>query len=105
MGLRQARHHQGFVERGSTRIDSDYASLTPDERKILRDGVDDSYRDFVSKVADARRRGFDDIEPLAQGRVWLGSQARARGLVDELGGLDTAIELVKKKALFPPAKR
>jgi protease-4 len=94
------------VQRGKhAGIDSDYASLTEDERRLLRDGVDESYRDFVAKVADARRRGFNDIEPLAQGRVWLGSQAKARGLVDELGGLDTAIELVKKKAHIPAGER
>ena len=94
------------VQRGQhAGIDSDYASLAPDERKLLRDGVEESYRDFVGKVADARRRGFDEIEPLAQGRVWLGSQAKARGLVDELGGFDTAIELVKKKAHIPAGER
>jgi protease-4 len=94
------------VQRGKhAGIDSDYAPLTEDERRILRDGVDESYKDFVAKVADARRRGFNDIEPLAQGRVWLGSQAKARGLVDELGGLDSAIELVKKKAHIPAGEK
>jgi protease-4 len=94
------------VQRGQhAGIDSDYSSLTPDERRILRDGVDESYKDFVAKVADARHRAFNDIEPLAQGRVWLGSQAKARGLVDELGGLDSAIELVKKKAHIPAGER
>jgi protease-4 len=94
------------IQRGKhAGIDSDYTSLTEDERRILRDGVDESYRDFVAKVADARRRGFNDIEPLAQGRVWMGSQAKARGLVDELGGLDTAIEMVKKKAHIPAGER
>jgi protease-4 len=38
------------------------------------------------------------MEAVAQGRVWLGSQAKPRGLVDELGGLDTAVALLKKKA-------
>jgi protease-4 len=94
------------VQRGKhAGIDSDYASLTPDERRILQDGIDESYRDFVGKVAAARRRGFNDIEPLAQGRVWLGSQAKARGLVDELGGLDSAIELVKRKAHIPAGEK
>jgi len=94
------------VERGKhADIDSDYASLTPDERRILREGVDESYKDFVGKVADARHRGFNDIEPLAQGRVWMGSQAKTRGLVDELGGLDRALELVKKKAHIPAGER
>ena len=46
-----------------------------------------------------------EIEPLSQGRVWLGSQAKARGLVDQLGGLDTAIDLVKKKANIPAGER
>jgi protease-4 len=82
-------------------IDSDYTELTPDERQLLRQGIDENYRDFVGKVAAARRRGYDQIEPLAQGRVWLGSQAKANGLVDELGGLDTAVSLVKKKANIP----
>ena len=39
-----------------------------------------------------------EIEPVAQGRVWLGSQAKDNGLVDELGGLDTALDAVRKKA-------
>jgi len=82
-------------------IDSDYTELTPSERQLLRDGVDENYRDFVGKVAAARHRAYDQIEPLSQGRVWLGSQAKVNGLVDELGGLDTAIELVKKKANIP----
>ena len=96
-------------------IDSDYRPLTPEEREILRKGIDESYQDFVSKVAAGRHRQVSDIEPVAQGRVWLGSQAKSRGLVDELGGLDTAIEAVKKKAgiaasdqvnvvLYPPRR-
>ena len=94
------------VQRGKhADIDSDYASLTQDERQILRDGIDESYKDFVTKVADARHRAFNEIEPLAQGRVWMGSQAKTRGLVDELGGLDSAIELVKKKAHIPAGER
>jgi protease-4 len=94
------------VQRGKhADIDSDYTSLAGDERRILRDGIDESYKDFVGKVAEARRRAFNDIEPLAQGRVWMGSQAKARGLVDELGGLDRAIELVKKKAHIPAGER
>jgi len=55
----------------------------------------------VERVAGARKRKFEEIEPLAQGRVWLGSQAHARGLVDELGGLDRAFELVRERAKIP----
>jgi protease-4 len=80
------------------RIDSDYEPLTPEGRAKLREGIDDEYRSFVTKVADGRRKSFSDIEPLAQGRVWLGQQAKDNGLIDELGGLDRAIDLVKQKA-------
>src|ERR1039458_7123832 len=94
------------IERGKhAGIDSDYTPLTPEERTKLKEGIDESYRDFVTKVADARRSKFAEIEPLAQGRVWLGSQAKTRGLVDEIGGIDKAIELVKQKAKIPAAER
>jgi protease-4 len=94
------------VEQGKyADIDSDYSSLSSDEREKLKQGIDASYQDFVTKVADARRRKFDEIEPVAQGRVWLGSQAKSRGLVDQLGGLDEAIDLVKKRAKIPADER
>jgi protease-4 len=86
-------------------IDSDYTPLTPDERAVLRAGIDESYRDFVTKVADARHRSFDQIEPVAQGRVWLGSQAKDNGLVDQVGGLDTALDAVRKKANIGAAEQ
>jgi protease-4 len=86
-------------------IDSDYQPLSPDGREKLRSAIDENYRSFVTKVATARRRKFEEIEPLSQGRVWLGSQAKANGLVDELGGLDRAIELVKEKAKIPRGER
>jgi protease-4 len=94
------------IQRGTNAsIDSDYTPLTPEERALLKAGIDESYRDFVTKVADARHRPFDQIEPLAQGRVWLGSQAKPRGLIDETGGIDKAIDLVKQKAKIPAGER
>ena len=94
------------VQRGThAGIDSDYTSLTPEEQKLLRDGIDESYHDFVSKVAKARRTSFDKIEPFAQGRVWMGNQAQAHGLVDRLGGLDTAIEVLKTRMKLPATEQ
>jgi protease-4 len=93
------------IERGrNAGIDSDYTSLTPEQQDLLKAGIDDSYHDFVQKVAEARHKGYEDVEPLAQGRVWLGSQAQPRGLVDAVGGLDTALALLKKKAKIPDAE-
>lgn len=86
-------------------IDSDYRPLTAVERRKLRDGIEAHYRSFVQKVADARKRKYEDIAAVAEGRVWTGSDAKANGLVDELGGLDRAIELVKKRARIPAGEQ
>ena len=63
---------------------------TPVEQDKLRAQVDDFYHAFVSRVAAGRHKPYETIEPLAQGRVWLGTQAKSNGLVDEIGGLDRA---------------
>ena len=72
--------------------------LTPAEQDKLRSQVDEFYRVFVSRVSAGRKKPFETIEPLAQGRVWLGAQAKGNGLIDEIGGFDRAVELVKQKA-------
>jgi len=90
------------VQRGKhADVDSDYTPLTPEERELLKQGIDESYHDFVSKVAAARHRTYEQIEPVSQGRVWLGSDAKSHALVDQLGGLDTAIQMIKEKAHIP----
>jgi protease-4 len=94
------------VQRGrNADIDSEYTPLTPEQREKLRVGIDESYHDFVTKVAEARGRSFGEIEPVAQGRVWLGSQAKDHSLVDVLGGLDAAVEAVKKQAKIPASEQ
>jgi protease IV len=88
-----------LLQRGeNAAIDSEYYELTPGGRKKLREGVDEVYKSFVGIVAESRKKSFEEIHELAQGRVWLGSQAKERALVDELGGLDKAIEMVKERA-------
>jgi protease-4 len=79
-------------------LDTSYAALTDDQRQKISGQIDAFYKGFVSRVADGRKKTFDQIEPLAQGRVWLGAQAKQNGLVDELGGLDRAVELVRQRA-------
>ncbi|MCW5979494.1 MAG: signal peptide peptidase SppA [Bryobacteraceae bacterium] len=83
-------------------IDSDYKPLSEAGRAKLREGVDEVYRGFLRVVAEGRRRQVEEVRPLAEGRVWTGEQARANGLIDELGGLDRAVELVKEKAGIAP---
>jgi protease-4 len=79
-------------------IDSEDGPLTDEQRAKLHKEIEEFYRGFVQRVADGRKRKYDDIEPLAQGRVWLGSQAKQNGLIDEIGGLDRAVELIRERA-------
>lgn len=82
-------------------IDSDYQPLTSEGRLKLREGLESMYRSFLARVAEGRHRKVEEIEPLAEGRVWLGLQALENGLIDETGGLDKALQLVKKRAGIP----
>ncbi|MEQ1946553.1 MAG: signal peptide peptidase SppA [Bryobacteraceae bacterium] len=86
-------------------IDTSYAPLTDVQRAKLRVEIEEFYKGFVQRVADGRKRKYDEVEPLAQGRVWTGAQAKQNGLIDEIGGLDRAIEIVKQKAKIPAADK
>lgn len=79
-------------------IDSMYTPLTPAGRAKLAHFVDATYQTFLERVADGRHMQVSQVDPIAQGRVWLGSQARENGLIDQLGGIDRAVELIKQKA-------
>lgn len=71
--------------------------LTEVERTIIQSGVEDGYETFITRVAEGRGMHPDSVKKIASGRVWTGSQAKERGLVDVLGGLDTAIEIAAAK--------
>jgi protease-4 len=86
-------------------IDSPSRPLTPEGRMKLREGVDETYRAFLDRVAEGRKKKVNEIAPLAEGRVWMGAQAKGNGLLDELGGIDRAIELVKERAKIPAGER
>ena len=82
-------------------IDSESQSLDPAERQKLREGIEATYKSFVTQVAEGRKRKFEEVEPLSQGRAWTGKQALSRGLIDQEGGLEAAITAIKKKAQIP----
>jgi protease IV len=87
-----------IVTRGkNATLYSDYGKFTPTERERVEKMMEATYRDFVEKAAKGRNKTYDGIHNIAQGRIWTGKQAQTIGLVDELGGLDTAIELAKKR--------
>lgn len=79
-------------------IDTDYRSMTAAEREKMQEEIGAFYDAFVRKVAESRGREWADIDEVAQGRVWMGSQAHEQGLVDELGGFDRAIEMAQHAA-------
>lgn len=71
---------------------------TPAERTTVEGLVSRFYETFLQRVAVGRKMSRDDVHAVAQGRVWTGAQARQKGLVDELGGLDTALRLARSRA-------
>ena len=79
--------------------------FSDDERAKFEQWIKDTYyNDFVPKVAKGRKKDPQFIDSVGQGRVWTGGQAKERGLVDEFGGLDKAIEVAKQLANIPANK-
>jgi protease-4 len=72
-----------------------------DERSKIEYAIKDAYKMFVEKVAEGRDREYDQIHEVGQGRVWTGKDGLEIGLVDELGGIETAIGIAKAKAGIP----
>ncbi len=71
---------------------------TPAEWARFEAWLDRVYVDFTSKVADGRKLSKEKVLEIAKGRIWSGQDAKNLGLVDELGGYDTALKLAKKAA-------
>lgn len=72
--------------------------LSPQLETILTSVIRRGYNEFIGKVAKARGKTPEQIDTIAQGRVWDGSQAKERGLVDKLGGLEDAIAAAAARA-------
>lgn len=94
------------IERGKNaglfRIDRKW---TDEEKEVFQKNANFFYWDnFVPKVARGRGRTEEQIHEVAQGRVWTGFQAKEKGLVDEFGGLNRAIEIAKELANLPADK-
>src|ERR1700674_2297517 len=80
---------------GDLRIDR---ALGPATKQLLQASVDHAYAQFVRRVADGRKKYYEDIDKIAQGRVWAGLDAQRIGLVDHLGGLKDATDAAAKLA-------
>ena len=82
-------------------IYSPFTPFTPAQRVKIEAFMQDFYKNFIGKVAESRKTTPEAIHAVAQGRVWTGRQALQHGLVDALGGLDTAVTLAKERAKIP----
>ena len=71
---------------------SGMSPLDPAEEAVMQKNIDDTYEDFVARVAAGRGMATEAVDAIAQGRVWAGGDAIGLGLVDELGGLTDAIQ-------------
>ncbi|MCC6746369.1 MAG: signal peptide peptidase SppA [Deltaproteobacteria bacterium] len=80
------------------------APLEEAEREALREQLERTYRRFLQRVADGRKRPAEEVALVAEGRVWAGRDAVDRGLVDELGGLARAIEVARQAARRAPGE-
>jgi protease-4 len=96
-------------------MESPARPYNPEEVRKLQEQLQAFYDQFVEKVATSRHSTPEKIDALAQGRVWTGRQAKQNGLVDTLGGLDSAIAVAKERAkiavesevelvVYPPRK-
>ncbi|MHA8074268.1 signal peptide peptidase SppA [Aquirufa sp. HETE-40SA] len=77
-------------------------ALTDFQKSVVQNSVNKGYLSFTSKAAAGRKMTLQRLQSLAGGRVWTGAQAKQVGLVDELGGLDKAIEIAASKAKLKP---
>jgi protease-4 len=75
--------------------------FSDDERERFAATIDAIYDDFVAKVAQGRGRPIAEIESIARGRVWTGSDALGIGLVDEIGGFRDAVRIARERAGLP----
>jgi protease-4 len=82
-------------------MESDERPFTDEEREIVERDINRSYAVFLDVVSAARHMPLDELKPIAGGKVWTGRQALERKLVDELGGLDAAVQKARSLAGLP----
>jgi protease-4 len=79
-------------------IGSPFRSMTAKERQVIKTGIEDVYDTFIARVAKGRGMTEEQVDEIAQGRVWSGIDAKENGLIDMFGGLDQAVTLAAEMA-------
>jgi protease-4 len=76
-------------------------ALPPEFSQMMQLNIENGYKTFLGLVADSRHKTPEEIDQIAQGHVWIGSDAKANGLVDELGDFDDAVKKAADLAKLP----
>jgi len=94
--------HDPLTRGANAGIYSALEPFTPEQQERFLAQMEHTYRTFVGHVAAGRKMSPEAVDAVAGGRVWTGADARERGLVDELGGLDAALALARSEAGIAP---
>ena len=97
--------HDSVQQGEHARMFSTVRGFSDGEWERLNSWLDHVYDDFTAKAAEGRNLSRERVHEVARGRVWTGADARGVGLVDELGGLDRAVELARTHAGIPEGDR
>jgi protease-4 len=80
-------------------------NLTVEEHGAMENSIKSMYKEFVTKVSAGRKMSYKQIDSIGQGRVWSGLDGKQNGLVDMLGGMETAISIAKERAGIPKEQK
>jgi protease IV len=89
---------KGVVLKGGEHKDigSPFREMTPVEKRIMQDVIDNVHQQFIKAVAEGRKMDESKVIPIADGRIFTGEQAKQFGLVDEMGNLDDTVDIAAK---------
>ena len=83
---------------------SDQQNFTPAQQAAIQKSLEETYQNFTRGVAAGRHMSIEAVDKIGKGRVWTGAQAKDLGLVDKLGGIDTALDVAKQLAHIPASQ-
>ncbi len=83
-------------------IGSPYRDMTDEEKDMLRGIIDNTYNQFIQAIVDGRGMDEEKVRELADGRIFIGEEAKEKGLIDELGGYQEAVQLAADLAGIEP---
>jgi protease-4 len=97
-------HTESFSRGKNAELFSSNAPFTDQQRRLITQWMSRTYEQFTERVMSQRNGKIKDIDEVAHGRIFLAKQARALGMVDELGGIDKAIAHAAKEAELAPGE-